>query len=228
MGLLLTAPPAVALDPSAARAEAVRLSASTPRMAAEMLLLANDAEGSLRVLRESPQSEDPRVLRLLADAHLGRRDGPSLRQSAQALSRFPQWRHWAQRRTAQAIALKWGRWMERVGLGLFALGLALLGIGGARALLVMRVNSVAMAAATVVAMLLMARGAPRLVPMVALIGSGMTALVHAASAAVDRTRPDARGRLLAVALVGLASGGLVMSIVVQISIPTLLGLIGER
>ncbi|MEM7676443.1 MAG: hypothetical protein AAF449_10615 [Myxococcota bacterium] len=196
---------------------------------AETLLMANDPNGALRVLREAAHVADrPRHLRLVVDAHWVRQDIPSLLRATQELSSYPEWQEWANERASRATKLKWRRWMERVGLGLFASGLALLGIGGARSLLTLRRASMVMASATALSILLMGQGTPRLVPLIAVVGSGFVALTHAASAAVDRTRPDARGRLLAVALLGLASAGLVAAVVVKVSVPTILGLIVDR
>ena len=223
---LLVAQTALSEDPYAGRREALGAQPSEARMAAEALVLLGDGQGALDVLRRSSvDRDDPRIVRLEVDALEVLRDEHALRAAALRLKAYSGWEPWADRAFGTAGSLKRWRLVERVGLGLFALALALLGIGGARSLLAVRWPSVWMALVTVAAVAVMRQGVPRAMPIVALIGVGFVAVVHAASAAVDRTRPDARGRLLTVALMLLATGGLSVSVVARVSLTNLMALI---
>ena len=185
-----------------------------------------DGRGALDVLRRgSIDNEDPRTLRLVVEALAILRDERALRSAARRLDEHPGWRTVAAAGLERARVLKERRLLERIGLGLFALGLAVLGMGGARALLKPRWATVWMAGCTVAAMTVLGPSNPRAGPLVGLLGAGFAVLAHAASATVDRTRPDARGRLLAVALMGLAASGLVLSVAARLGLEGLRSLV---
>ena len=228
---LSSAPPLVG-QPAAAYDAAVAAPKQDALSAAETLVLLGDvrsANAALDVMRSgSVDANAPRRARLVARALVTLRDERLLHATAEHLSAVEGWRESARAVTDAAVDLKRRRLAERVGLGLFALGLALLSMGGARALLAVRGATLQMGLAGVVAVLLTRSAVPRATAVAALLGVGFVALAHAAASAVDRTRPDARGRLLACALMGMAALGLLLATWARLSTAGLLTLLATR
>ena len=217
--------PPVIDQPAEARAAALAAPEQDVKRAAETLVLLGDGQRALDMLRRNRTTRrDPRTTRLVAEASRAIYDVQGVRSAGERLGDEQGWSQ-AGRVFAQSAGwLKQRRLLQRIGLGLFALSLAVLGLSGARALLAIRGSTVVMTAATLAAVLIARQGAPRGVPVVALIGVGFLALAHAATSTVDRTRPDARGRLMAAALVVLGAFGLVLSVVARVPVEALWGL----
>ncbi len=228
----MPAQPALLVDPMAAYQAAMAAPKEDALAAAETLVLLGDrrsGQAALDVLRRSGADDDaPRRLRLALRALVALEDERALRRGSARLADRPGWRTTARAAHQAADGLKRRRWLERTGLGMFAFALALLSIGGARALLGLRRASVVAAVAAVAAVVVIRSSVPRAAPLIALAGGGVLALAHAAAAAVDRTRPDPRGRLLVIALMGLGSGGLVAALIARLTVVGALDLLAVR
>ena len=220
---------ALVVDPTGARRAALAAPKKDALWAAETLVLIGDGQGALDVLRHASVDQgSPRTIRLVADALGLLGDERALRAAAIRLQQHGAWRTRAEAATTTAVRIKRTRLVERIGLGLFALALALLGLGGARALLQLRWPTMWMAVFTLGAVLLIRSVVPRAVPLFALLGVGFATLVHAGASTADRTRPDARGRTLIVALILLGAVGLVLGTTASLSMSGLLAVIAAR
>lgn len=228
----LPSAPAVLVDPGAARRNALADADRAPLRAAETLVLVGDAQTALEVLRRAKEGGraphvEPRAIRIQIEALTTLRDERALRAAATRLGAHEAWQARADRARDDAERLRWHRLIERLGLSLFAFALAILGINGARALIAVRWPTVWMAVVSVGATTLVESTAPRLGSVVALVGGGLLVLTHAAAATVDRVRPDARGRLLACALVLTGAAGLVVGVGARLSAPGLFALLAS-
>ena len=230
--LTLSSTPALVSAPVEAFDAALAAPKQDALSAAETLVLIGDprsAKAALDLMRRGPVAADaPRRARLVARALVTLRDERLLLSTATSLSSAEGWQANGTALVEAGEDLKRRRLAERVGLGLFALGLAVLSLGGARALIAVRSATLQMGGATVIAVLLTQSALPRGVPLVALLGSGFVVLAHAAASAVDRTRPDARGRLLACALVGIGALGLLLAAWARLSTGGFLALVSTR
>lgn len=216
--------PAVLLDPLAATEAAERGPGPAPRRA-EVLLLAGQPEAARALLPARP--EDPRGLRLLADAWVAEVRAQPARAALARLEAFGGWQKHARHQRARLERRVWEKRGARLGLGFFALCLAVLGLAGARELLRLHPESVALAAAGLLAAWL-ARGAGPVPGLVAaLLGLCWLSLGHAALSAARRIRPGPRGRLFIGTLFLFGVTGAVCAILFTVGIGPLIGALAE-
>ncbi len=218
-GSVIAGPAPLASAPVAAREAALQAPAHERFRAAETLILLGDGAGATAVLGRGPEGarSEPRFLRLEIDAAALVYDEARMRAAAARLRIHQDWTVTAELAEIRAARVRVRRLVERVGLGLFALGLAVLGLNGSRALLAVRWSSAMMIGTTIISVGLVASATPRLTPVAAVLGAGFTTLTHAAAATVDRTRPDPRRRLLVVVVLLLSAVGLVMAVLARFS-----------
>lgn len=215
------------LDPAAARARAEAVAATDPREAAEIRLLLRDPRGALAALGEDAGSDDPRTIRLVADAHTALVHGPEGDAALDRLAEHPGWGKHSRQTRAYLRRAEWAKLGRRLGLAAFAVGLAILALGGARELLRVQPETLVVGALTAAAVGLVAASTPALAPIAAVLGLGTLALSHAATALVRRTRPGVRGRLLTATLLVLGAAGVATALVLQIGVGPLLGVLGS-
>lgn len=199
--LIVAEVPAALLDPAGAARWA--RDCADPLMAAETALVAGDARGALDRLDALP-ADDPRRLRLELDALSVQGDHRRAAAAADALAKHPGWAaHAAQPRPTTTRS----PWWSRIGATLFALAAAVLALGGGRELVRIRAESLILATAVLVALLLINRpaGGP-----LGLVFVGCLALGHAAIATVHRSLPGTRGRLLISVVAVMGVGGVAM------------------
>jgi hypothetical protein len=210
--------PAVLLEPEEARTHADRIAASEPLRAAEIHMLAGGAQRALEILarlppidlaREGAEDEAARRIRIEADAYLAMHDEENAVRAMVALSRIPGWHaHGSRRRQPPPDQISpFRRALADTGVALFALSAGLLLIGAARELLRVRLETVLLAFAAAIAVLLASRTSPALAAPVGLVSFAAFVLGHAGAAAVARRLPGPRGRLLFGTLVVLGIGG---------------------
>lgn len=184
----------VLLDPLTAAAEVKAHSELPPLLRAEVLLWAADPEGARAVL--PTPIEGPRALRLESDALIQQVRGAEAEGALTRLGAYPGWQNHVAHQRAHLETLQWRRHGARAGLMMFALSLALLALGGARELLRVHPESLALLLGGVL-VLGLARGAGTVVAAYsALIVACTVTLGHAAVATLRRTRPGLRARLL--------------------------------
>jgi hypothetical protein len=183
--------------------------AATPLEDAEAALFAGDlAAVEIALSRAEP---GPRRDRLRLDAAVLVQDFVAAPRIANELAAAPGWQIHAARAMGHLETLRTRRWLARTGLGMFALALAMLAIGGARELLRPRLETIVGAIGLGLALLLGRSAGPVFGEVLALAGATLLAVLHAAFATFARTSPGARGRAVLMALVLLAAGGVVLS-----------------
>lgn len=212
------APPAL-LDPLGAAA-AARTSTS-PRRRAETLLLTGHPEQARRALEGAP--EGPRALRLLADTYVDEARASEGEGALARLEAFEGWRKHARMQGARLERQVWAKLGARIGLALFAICLAVLGLAGARELLRVHRESVLTLGLVGGACALAAGAGTTALLLTVLIGGTLLALGHAATAAGRRIRPGPRGRLFLVVLLLFGVAGAGAALVLGVGVGPLLG-----
>jgi hypothetical protein len=236
------APPAVLLDPLAARAWALGLAPGQELAAAEALLLAGDPGaartrledlGAARTRLEDPGAAQPRPsratgqeaarrLRLEADVAVALLELPLAEARLEALSAIPGWETHARQHLRRLSGRRLERQVGQAGILAFALALALLVLGGGRELLRPRVDGLVALGALAGATLLAVGPAA---PVLTLLGAALLSLTHARGAALARAEPGPRGRALLAGLLLLGGLGAALAIAGQLGLPGLARLV---
>lgn len=206
--LFLAAGPPVSGDPEGVQAWA-KSGAVSPRVAAEALLLTQDPQGALEQLHDSSDAaaRHPQSLRLEVDAYRALGEFGRAERRLERLAEHRGWEGYAVKQGRRLKAERTRRRVIRIGLGLFALSLALLGWAGARELLRINRETVVLSAVLFGALMLSRSVSTGAELLVGLFGAATILLMHAAFAAVRRILPGVRGRLLFATLVLLGAGG---------------------
>ena len=201
-----TAFPPVLMAPEEAQKEAT-LARMSEAARAELLLLARDPSQALDFAGSAKNLEDPRRLRLMADARVQLGHVTEAETLLTKLEKYPGWRKHVERQRSAMEAIGRARTTTRTGLALYALALGALALGGARELLRPYAPTAAMLALSAVALLVARLTWPPLGLAAGIAGLGATFIVHAGAATLSRLEPGPRGRLLVVVVVVLGAVG---------------------
>jgi hypothetical protein len=222
VGLVFASGPPVLLDPRAALESGKD---EIPLRKAEIELLAGDparAEETLGAFSPSDDGERTRKLRLEIDAEMAAGDTKLAEPKIEALADRPGWKAHARRQRLRLPILTLRDDAATFGALLFAFALAVLGLGAARELLRLRVETRIFGVTVVVAVLVASKLPAPFSSAISILALSMLALVHAATGAVVRGRPSPKGRLFLLTTLFLGALGALLGVLSRVD-PSVFG-----